>query len=42
MANTSYCKRKTRLFNHLLFNDDDDGSDIDFKMEPTTRRKKQF
>ena len=38
MAITYYCNRETRLSNHLLFNDGDhDGSDIDFKIEPTTR-----
>ena len=41
MAITSYRKRKTRLSNYLLFNDDDNGSDIDFKIEPATRRNKK-
>ena len=40
MAIVNYRKRKTRLSYHLLFKDNDDGSDIDFKIEPTTRQKK--
>ena len=32
-------QRKTRLSNHLLFKDDDDGSNKDFKIEAATRRK---